>query len=115
MRKRRRKGEQSVESVLDAAKVGDFESLLGDESNAWWNFVVERLGLRVDQLMLRIEAEDPAIGSWYLWLVYEVDESDNSIALANILIPDYENRPESALTTPEGYEQVPYLACRWPE
>jgi hypothetical protein len=112
---KRRRGEQSVKSVLDAAKVGDFESLLGDGANAWWNFVVGRLELRVDQLMLRIEAEDPASGRWYLWLVYEVDESDNSIALAEVLVPDYENRPESALTTPEGYEQVPYFACRWPE
>ena len=66
-----------------------------------------------NQLMLRIENEDPAFGPWYAWLVYEQADSGRSIPLMQILIPDYETKADSALAIPDGYEQVPYYAFRW--
>lgn len=115
MLKRAKKGGRSGSFVntLDAAEKGDFEPLLGDHTEDWWNFVRERLDLGAKQLMLRIESEDPAFGPWYSWLVYEEADGGSSIALTRIIIPDYETNADSALAVPDGYEQVPYYAFRW--
>jgi hypothetical protein len=115
MEKRSKKGGRSGSFVttLDAAEKGDFEPLLGGHTQDWWNYVRERLDRGATRLMLRIENEDPAFGRWYAWLVYEGDDSGKSIALTNILIPDYETKADSALAIPDGYEQTPYFALRW--
>jgi hypothetical protein len=114
MRKRHQNRSQAnIADALDAAHRGDIEPLMRDRTEDWWNFVRERLDLGADQLMIRIENDDPAFGSWYLWLVFEVVDQHSGIALMRILIPDYEAKPDSALVIPQGYEQVPYFACRW--
>jgi hypothetical protein len=108
-------GPIGVKAFLDAARAGDFGLLLGNEADAWWNFVLEHIQLGTNQLMLRIEFQDPALGPWCFWFVYEVvDRSDNSIALLSFMHPSDENSPEPSLVVPEGYEQVPYYAYRWP-
>lgn len=115
MRKRARRGGggRSFTEALDAAQKGDFEPLLGDCAEDWWEFVRERLELGTSQFMLRIEVEDPAFGPWYTWLVYEQVDRGSSIALTQLLIPDYATNPEAALAIPDGYEQVPYFAVRF--
>ena len=115
MRKRARRGGggRSLPEALGAAQKGDFEPLLGAYAEDWWEFVRERLELGTDQLMLRIEMEDPAFGPWYTWVVYEQVDRGSSIALTQLLIPDYATSPEAALAIPDGYEQVPYFAVRF--
>ena len=115
MRKRARRGGggRSFTKALDAAQKGDFEPLLGDCAEDWWEFVRERLELGTSQFMLRIEAQDPAYGPWYLWLVYEQVDRDSSLALTQLLIPDPATNPAAALAIPDGYEQVPYFAVRF--
>jgi hypothetical protein len=115
MRKRTRRGggDRSFTEALDAAQKGDFEPLLGDCAEDWREFVRERLEFGTSQFMLRIEVEDPAFGPWYTWLVYEQVDRGSSIALAQLLIPDYATKLEAALAIPDGYEQVPYFAVRF--
>ena len=119
MRKRPKKGGRSeggAGAALNAAQKGDFGPLLEDEVDAWWNFVGEHLELGTNRLMLRIEAQDPR-GPWYLWLVYDVDHGDKSLALSELMLPNDEtmaNRAGTATATPEGYEQVPYFPYRRP-
>ena len=103
-----RRGSELTEA-LDAAQKGEVEPLLGD----WWEFVRERLELGTNQFMLRIEVEDRAFGPWYTWVVYEQVDRGSSIALTQLLIPDYATNPEAALAIPDGYEQVPYFAVRF--
>jgi hypothetical protein len=115
MRKRPRRGggDRSFTEALDAAQKGDFEPLLGDRAEDWWEFVREHVELGTNQFMLRIEVQDPAFGPWCTWLVYEQAERGSSIALTQFLIPDYTTKPEAALAIPDGYEQVPYFAVRF--
>jgi len=115
MRKRARRGGggRSFTKALDAAQKGDFEPLLGDCAEDWWEFVREHLELGTNQFMLRIELQDPAFGPWYTWVVYEQVDRGSSIAFTQLLIPDYETSPEAALAIPDGYEQVPYFAVRF--
>jgi hypothetical protein len=115
MRKRARRGGrgQSLTEAIAAAQEGHFEPLLGDCAEDWWEFVREHLELGTNQFMLRIAMEDPAFGRWYTWLEYEGVDRGSSIALANVLIPDYAANPEAALAIPDGYEQVPYFAVRF--
>jgi hypothetical protein len=115
MRKRTRRGGggRSFTEALDAAQKGDFGPLLGDCAEDWWEFVRERLELGTSQFMLRIEVEDPAFGPWYTWLVYEQVDRGSSIALRQLLVPDYATNLEAALAIPDGYEQVPYFAVRF--
>lgn len=114
MRKRRQNhGQTNISDALNGAKRGDFEALLGDRTEDWWNFVQERVDLGASQLMLRIEHEDSAFGFWYMWLVFEGDDQGSSVALTRILIPDYETKPDSALAIPKGYEHVPFFMYRW--
>ena len=115
MRKRARRGGggRSFTGALDAAQKGDLEPLLGDCAEDWREFVRERLELGTNQFMLRIEVEDRACGPWYTWVVYERVDRSSSIALTQLLIPDYATSPEAALAIPDGYEQVPYFAVRF--
>jgi hypothetical protein len=115
MRKRARRGDRgrSFTAALDAAQKGDFEPLLGDCAEDWWEFVREHIELGMNQFMLRIEIEDPAFGPWYTWIVYKQVDRGSSIALAQLLIPDYASNPQAALAIPDGYEQVPYFAVRF--
>jgi hypothetical protein len=115
MRKRARRGGggRSFTGALDAAQKGDLEPLLGDCAEDWREFVRERLELGTNQFMLRIEVEDRAFGPWYTWVVYERVDRGSSIALTQLLIPDYATSPEAALAIPDGYEQVPYFAVRF--
>jgi hypothetical protein len=66
MRKHARRGggRRSFTEALDAAQKGDFEPLLGDCAEDWWDFVRERFELGTNQFMLRIEVEDRAFGPW---------------------------------------------------
>jgi len=93
-----------VKDLLDAALHGDFSSLFGDDGEVWWSFVRDRAELGADQVMLRVDT-----GTWCCWLVYEVVDNRSGIAMTQMLIPDYEKRPETAMAIPAGYEQVPYL------
>jgi hypothetical protein len=115
MRKRARRGGggRSFTEALDAAQKGDYGPLWGDCAEDWWEFVREHLELGTGQFMLRIEMEDPAFGPWYTWLVCEQVDRGSSIALTQLLIPDYATNPEAALAIPDGYEQVPYCAVRF--
>ena len=98
-----------VSQAIKAAQEGDFSVLLQDDSQMWWAFVRERLDLGADELMLRIDLEDVALGPWCIWLVVSVQEQGGSVALEAIFVPDYENDHEAALAMPEGQEQVPYF------
>ena len=115
MRKRARRGGggRRFAEAIAAAQEGDFEPLLGNCAEDWWEFVRERLELGANQFMLRIEMEDATFGPWYTWVVYEEVDRGSSIALTNLLIPDYATNPEAALAIPDGYEQVPYFAVRF--
>ena len=115
MRKRARRGGggRSFTEAMDAAQKGDFGPLLGDCVEDWWEFVRERLELGTSQFMLRIEAQDPAYGPWYLWHVNEQVERDRSHARTQLVIPDPATNPAAALAIPDGYEQVPYFAVRF--
>jgi hypothetical protein len=112
-RARRGGGGRSFTEALGAAEKGDFEPLVGDCAEDWWEFVREHLQLGTDQFMLRIELEDPAFGPWYAWVVYEQVDRGSSIALTGLLIPDYTTNPEAALAIPRGYEQVPYFGVQF--
>jgi hypothetical protein len=115
MRKRARRGGggRSFTEALDAAEKGDFEPLLGDCAEDWWEFVRERLELGTSQFMLRMEVRDQAFGPWYMWLVYEPVDRGGSIGLTQLFIPGYETNPEAALAIPDGCEQVPCFAVRF--
>jgi hypothetical protein len=60
--------------------------------------------------MIRLDLLDDDFGQWNIWLVFGLDETGRSLTLNEILIPDYENDPNSALAIPRGKEQVPYFA-----
>ena len=115
MRKRTRRGGggRSFTEALGAAQKGNFEPLLGDCTEGWREFVRERLELGTNQFMLQVEVEDPTFGPWYTWLVYEQVDRGSSIALTQLLIPDYATNLKAALAIPDGYEQVPYFSVRF--
>jgi hypothetical protein len=96
-----------ISHVLKAAREGDFDSLFGKDSEGWWDFVRERLDLGADELMIRLDLEDPDFGRWFLWLLFSVQENNRALVLEEVLIPDYEENPKAALQTPQGREQVP--------
>lgn len=79
------------------------------ETDSWWAFVDERLGLGADELMIHIDLDDDSFSPWYVWLLFCVQECSSSLSLESVFIPDYENEPDAALATPEGREQVPYF------
>lgn len=98
-----------ISQVLAAVREGNFDSIFGEESERWWEFVGDRLDLGADELMIRLDLEDPDFGRWFLWLVLSVDESSRALALEEVLIPDYETKPEAAIEIPQGREPVPYF------
>ena len=116
MRKRRGNPNQPTQAstVVDAinqAYGGDFAPLLRDCEEDWQTFVRERIDLGADQLMIRIEMTDEG-RPWYAWLVCEVVSERSAIAISQVMVPQSES--DAALAIPEGYEQVPYFAIRWP-
>jgi hypothetical protein len=112
-KRHKKHGQANIADAINDAKGGDFGALLGDRTEDWWSFVRERLDGGASQLMLRIEHDDSAFGSWYMWLEFEGDDQCSSIALTRILVPDYETKPDSALAIPDGYEHVPFFVYRW--
>ncbi|MGC1420097.1 MAG: hypothetical protein WA786_08265 [Acidimicrobiales bacterium] len=98
-----------ISHVLKAALEGDFASLFEEHLDDWWDFVKERLDLGADELMIRLDLEDPDFGEWFLWLLFSVEEETQALALEEVFVPDYEENPKAALETPLGREQVPYF------
>jgi hypothetical protein len=98
-----------ISQLIAAASDGNFNAIFGKESEEWWDFVIDRVNLGADELMIRLDLEDPDIGRWFLWLVFSVHENGQALALEEVLIPDYETEPESAIEIPLGREQVPYF------
>jgi hypothetical protein len=98
-----------VSEMIQAASEGNFEIIFGDDVEDWWSFVRERLNLGTDELMIRLDLEDPVFGKWSIWLVFSVEVHGRALAFEEILIPDYENEPESAQAIPLGREKVPYF------
>jgi len=98
-----------VTQLIRSASEGDFERLFGDGVSNWWSFVSERIDLGADELMIRLELEDTEFGEWWIWLVYGVEEHGRTLKFEELLIPDYENDPDSARSIPQGREQVPYF------
>lgn len=98
-----------VSQAIKAAQEGDFASLFENSAESWWVFVRERLDLGADELMIRVDLDDDSFGPWYMWLLFSVEEHGSALSLEGVLIPDYENKPNTALATPEGREQVPYF------
>jgi hypothetical protein len=58
--------ESDISQVLSAASEGDFDSIFEKESEGWWDFVRERVDLGADELMIRLDLEDPDSGTWFL-------------------------------------------------
>jgi len=107
--KKRFSSASDISQVLAAASDGNFDSIFGEESERWWDFVRERLDLGADELMIRLELEDPDFRRWFLWLLFRVEEDSRALALEEVLVPDYEAKPEAAIEIPQGREQVPYF------
>jgi len=99
---------RDVADVLSAASAGDFDALFADGIERWWDFVNERLDLGADELMIRLDLEDADFGAWYVWLVFSALQSPRALTLEEVLLPDYEANPASALALPQGREQVPF-------
>jgi hypothetical protein len=58
--------EGDISQVLRASSEGNFDSIFGKESAGWWDFVRERVDLGADELMIRLDLEDPDSGTWFL-------------------------------------------------
>jgi hypothetical protein len=101
--------ESDISQVLRAASEGYFDSIFGKESEGWWDFVRERVDLGADELMIRLDLEEPDSGTWFLWLLFSVQENSLALTLEEFLIPDHETKPEAATEIPRGLEQVPYF------
>lgn len=102
-------GDDDISEYIRAAGDGRFDALFGERTDQWWDFVRERTTLGADELMIRIDVLDSEFGEWSLWLLFNVGERGATLTLEEILIPDYENVPVSALAIPRGKEQVPYF------
>ena len=64
--------------------------------------------------MLRVDLNDDNFGPWCLWIILDVVDGSEELTLGQMLLPDYENKPHTAMAVPDGYEQVPYFAIAGP-